>query len=158
MMVPLRVLVEHEAHAALDETAGDKAGHAVVACHFVIEAIHFVCKGRFVRNVDQTRGRSLHPEREFVRLHARSDFRVPGSLELLPVEFPDHLEIVPLHRRSYSVGTRQAQDRVSTATQKHTLVIRRQEAIGPVADTALCRAARLEDDESRQIARLSAEP
>ena len=88
-MVPELVAREdlHEAHAALDQPAGDQAARAVLRRGRVVEAVQRRVAGGLARHVERLLGGRLHARGQLVAGDARLQVELAGvSLQVVAVE------------------------------------------------------------------------
>ena len=157
MAVPVGVVELDEAHAALDQAAGEQAvaGERGLAG---VDAVQVEGRLGFAADVDELRRARLHAVGHLVGLDARLDLGVAGGDEALQVELAHGAEDALLAGGVDAGRRAQVEDGLALAAQRHALVGGGQEAAAPV-DRAAARAARtaLQDDKPRQVGRLAAD-
>ena len=140
VLVPGFVEELHEAHAALDQPAGQQAvvGERRLAR---LGAVHLEHVLRLLRDVHQLRRAGLHAERHLERVDARGDFGIADCVEPHLVQLLDRIERVALQLVVDAARVREIQHRVAAAAELHALIDRRQKAAAPAASCrrwALC--------------------
>ena len=132
MEVPAPVEEVHEAHAFLDEAAGEEAvvGEAGFAG---LGAVGFERRGLLLRDVHDFGHAGLHAESEFVLGDARDRLSVAEFVLLALVQVLERVERGATEVASHARRIVREEDRVSLAAALHALEDRRDEAGAPAA-------------------------
>ncbi len=150
-MVPIGVIKLHESHAALDESPREQAvvGEGRLAR---LGTIHVERLFGLVFDARQFGSRRLHRERHLVGLNASCDLRIADISEPQIVELSQRVDEVGLALAADAIRTRQVQNRVAAAAERHPLIRRRQKPARPErVPSARTARSRLQHDEARQV-------
>ena len=150
--VPGAVVELHEAHAFLDELAGEQAFAAKGIGGVVADAVEFLGLRVFFGEVERLGHLQLHAEGEFVVIHARGEFVVAGMLRgVRGVEFRDEVEVLALTCFADAGRRREIENGRAFRAQRRALVVRGQVAVAPVRGTSLRIAHLGQHDEAGQV-------
>ena len=157
MVVPAFVEELHEAHAALDEPAGEQAVHGE-AWLARLGAVQLERLGRFLRHVHEFGRAGLHAVGHLEGIDARGDLGIADRREMPLIKVLHEVERLPLHRLGDACGIGQVEDWVAGFAERHALVNRRQKAAAVERRAAAQTARRVEHDKARKVLRFAAQP
>src|SRR5262249_40231272 len=164
VLVPAAMEELHEADAALDHAAGEKAvaGEAAVVVT-AVDAVHLSNVPRLARQVGQLRHRRLHAEGHLILGDTRVDLRIADGAGGEAVQLVDAVEHAAARVRVDPRRIGEIKHRVLSRAEANALMLARQKARAPETREerligAVARALRDHDDERRQIIGEGPEP